>query len=132
VTTWLARYIANPIVKRVAGRVPWWVLLETRGRKSGRPRRNPVGNGLQGDTLWVVAEHGHGANYVKNIKTDPRVRVKVGGHWRHGVAHILEDDDPRERQRMIGRRFNTAFVRMAGTDLLTIRVDLEPEPTQSK
>jgi deazaflavin-dependent oxidoreductase (nitroreductase family) len=126
VSTWAARYIANPIVRRVAGRVPWWVLLETRGRKSGRPRQNPVGNGLEGDTLWVVAEHGHGANYVKNIKADPRVRVRVGGLWRHGVAHILEDDDPRERQRTLGRRFNGALVRLAGTDLLTVRIDLEP------
>jgi deazaflavin-dependent oxidoreductase (nitroreductase family) len=113
-------------VKRVAGRVPWWVLLETRGRRSGERRHTPVTNGLRGATLWIVAEHGHGANYVKNIEADPRVRVLVQGRWRDGIAHILEDDDPLARQKTLGRTLNSALVRVAGTELLTIRIDLEP------
>ena len=121
----LGKYVVNPFVKLVAGYVPWWALLETIGRKSGRPWRNPVGNGLEGETFWIVAEHGHKAGYVKNIKANPRVRLRVGGRWRSGVAQVLEQDDARERQRSLGR-FNAAFVRLMGTDLLTIRVDLEP------
>ncbi len=122
----LAKYLINPLVSRVAGYVPWWALLETRGRKSGRPIRNPVGNGLEGDTFWIVAEHGHQAGYVKNIKANPKVRIRVGGRWRAGVAHVLPDDDPRERQRSM-RRFNALFVRLMKTDLLTVRIDLEEE-----
>jgi deazaflavin-dependent oxidoreductase (nitroreductase family) len=118
--------MANPIVKLFAGRVPWWVLLETRGRKSGEPRRTPVTNGVRGNTLWIVAEHGHGANYVRNIKADPHVRVRVDGRWRRGDAHILEDDDALARQATLGRRFNSVLVRLAGTDLLTVRIDLDP------
>ena len=125
ISTTLGKYFANPIVKTVAGYVPFWALLETTGRKSGRARRNPVGNGLENDTFWIVAEHGHRAQYVKNIKADPRVRVRVGGRWRTGTAHILEDDDPRERQRTL-RQGNAAFVRLMGTDLLSIRIDLDP------
>jgi deazaflavin-dependent oxidoreductase (nitroreductase family) len=119
------KYVINPIVERVAGYVPWWALLETTGRKTGQPWRNPVGNGLDGDTFWIVAEHGHQAGYVKNLKTDPHVRIRVGGRWRNGVAHILEDDDPRARQNTL-RSFNAVFVRLMGTQLLTVRVDLEP------
>ena len=52
----------------------------------------------------------------------------MDGHWREGIAHPLPDDDPRERQRRIGRRFNAAIVRAMGTDLLTVRVDLAPAP----
>jgi hypothetical protein len=37
----------------------------------------------------------------------------------------LPGDDPRERQRRIGLRFNAALVRAMGTDLLTVRVDLD-------
>ncbi|MGH2753041.1 MAG: nitroreductase/quinone reductase family protein [Actinomycetota bacterium] len=124
-TTALAKYIANPIVKRVAGRGPWWALLETRGRRTGEPRRNPVGNGSKGDTFWIVAEHGHQANYVKNLKADPRVRVKVKGKWRTGVATLMPEDDARARQRTLSR-FNSALVRTMGTQLLTIRIDLDP------
>ena len=43
------------------------------------------------------------AHSVKNIQVDPRVRVRVrvGGRWRTGTAHILEDDDPRARLRWL-------------------------------
>lgn len=50
-TTALGRHIVNPLVSLVAGYVPWWALLETRGRRSGQPRRNPVGNGLRGQPV---------------------------------------------------------------------------------
>jgi deazaflavin-dependent oxidoreductase (nitroreductase family) len=116
--------VVNPIVSRVAGYVPWWALLETTGRKSGLPRRNPVGNGLHGNTFWIVAEHGRGAGYVRNIQADPRVRLRVNRRWRTGTAHLLFDDDPRERQRQLSK-FNTAVVRIMGTDLLTVRIDLD-------
>jgi deazaflavin-dependent oxidoreductase (nitroreductase family) len=125
ITNAAARYVANPIVERIAGFVPWWSLLETTGRTSGKPRRNPVGNGLQGDTFWIVAEHGHEAGYVKNIKANPRVRVRVEGRWRSGTAHVMPDDDPVERQKQL-RFLNAAMVRAVGTDLLTIRIDLDP------
>ena len=120
----LAKYAVNPIVKIVAGYVPWWALLETTGRRSGKPRRNPVGNGLKGGTFWIVAEHGPQAGYVKNIKADPRVRLRVGGRWREGIAQVLDDDDARARQRTL-RSVNAAFVRLMGTDLLTVRIDLD-------
>lgn len=120
----LAKYGANPIVGRMAGYVPWWSLLETIGRKSGLPRRNPVGNGLQGDTFWIVSEHGRRAGYVRNIEANPRVRIRVNGRWRTGTAHPLPDDDPRERQRQLSR-FNSGLVRVMGTELLTVRVDLD-------
>jgi deazaflavin-dependent oxidoreductase (nitroreductase family) len=104
---------------------PTVALLETTGRRSGQPRRTPVGNGLRGDVFWIVTEHGHRAAYVRNIKADPRVRVKVGRKWRSGTAHILEDDDSYERMRMLKRRSNDTLVRLVGTEHLTIRVDLD-------
>ncbi len=120
----LAKYVINPVVKLVAGYVPFWSLLETTGRKTGEPRRTPVGNGLIDDTFWIVAEHGRKAHYVKNIEANPRVRVRVRGRWRTGTAHLMPDDDTRARQARL-RRFNAALVRAAGTDLMTIRIDLD-------
>lgn len=128
-STLLATRLVNPLVKRAvdAGIAPPMVaVLETTGRKSGLPRRTPVGNGLDGDIFWIVAEHGRRAAYVRNLMEDPRVRIKVGRRWRAGTAHLLPDDDPRERQRRIGRRLNALVVRAMGTDLLTVRVDLDP------
>lgn len=124
-TTAFAKYVVNPVVRPVAGYVPWWSLLETVGRSSGKPRHTPVGNGLDGDVFWIVAEHGRRANYVRNLMANPRVRVRVRGRWRSGTARLLPDDDPRERQRRL-RPINAALVRMVGTELLTVRIDLDP------
>ena len=45
------------------------------------------------------------AGYVRNLVRHPRVRVKLrkglGAQWRAGTAHVLSDDDPRERQRWL-------------------------------
>ncbi len=127
-TTALGTRLINPVVRFLVERgiaPPSYAILETTGRRSGQPRRTPVGNGLDGDTFWIVAEHGRRAAYVRNIEADPRVRVKARGRWHEGVAHLMPGDDPRERQRRIGLRFNAAVVRVMGTDLLTVRVDLD-------
>src|SRR5437763_804384 len=90
--------LLNPVVVRLleAGLVPrGWALLETIGRRSGEPRRVPVGDGLRGERFWIVAEHGRHSDYVRNLEADPRVRVKARGRWRTGTAHVLPDEDPR-------------------------------------
>jgi deazaflavin-dependent oxidoreductase (nitroreductase family) len=124
----IAKYLVNPPVKALGrlGVTPGVAILETIGRKSGQPRRNPVGNGLDGDTFWIVSEHGRYSDYVRNIKADPRVRVKIGRRWRSGTAHLMPDDDTRERQRKMGRPINAASVRLLATDPLTVRIDLDP------
>ena len=119
----------NPLLRAAARAglpLPGYVLLETTGRRSGKPRQVPVGKALEGGTLWVVAEHGLRSAYVRNIQADPRVRVRVGRRWRTGTAHVLADDNWRERQRMMPNRLNSAAVRAMGTEHITVRVDLDP------
>ena len=134
VTTALAKYGFNPLARglfRLGLPVPGTAILETTGRKSGQLRHTPVTDGLDGDRFWIVAEHGHRAAYVRNIEANPRVRVRVGRRWREGTARLLPDDDPRERLRRIvstrkRSRLNAATVRAMQTELLTLRIDLEP------
>jgi deazaflavin-dependent oxidoreductase (nitroreductase family) len=120
--------VFNPVMRRAleAGLVPRGVaLLETTGRRSGQPRRVPVGDGLRGEHFWIVTEHGRHAQYVRNIERDPRVRVKVGRRWYTGTAHILPDDDPHARLRWLRRPINDTGLRAMASELLVIRVDLD-------
>ncbi|MBD0424831.1 nitroreductase family deazaflavin-dependent oxidoreductase [Streptomyces sp. NPDC052309] len=116
------RRIANPVTRRL----PLQTLLETTGRVSGRPRRTPVGGRRVGDSFWLVSEFGERSQYVRNIKADPRVRVRLRGRWHTGTAHLLPDDDPVARLRVLPR-MNSMAVRALGSGqgLLTIRVDLD-------
>jgi deazaflavin-dependent oxidoreductase (nitroreductase family) len=125
---WFAKWLVNPVMQPLLerGLAPrTHALLETTGRKSGLPRRTPVGNGLRDGKFWIIAEHGTHSDYVRNIQQDPRVRVKVGRRWYSGTAHVLPDEDPRARMRMLGRPVNDALVRIVGSEQLVLRVDLD-------
>ncbi len=122
---------------------PTYALLETTGRRTGRTRRVPVANGLQGDTFWLIAGLGSRAQYARNIEADPRVRVKarparlregVRMRWRAGTAHPMPADDARERHRRLGRgrpgyRLDGILLRglssLGSGRMLTIRIDLD-------
>jgi deazaflavin-dependent oxidoreductase (nitroreductase family) len=85
-----------PDLQRLKRRV---AMLETIGRKSLQPRRTALGGQLIGDEFWMVSEHGEHSHYVLNIKADPAMRLLPG--------------------------VNSALVRLMGSDLLTIRVDVD-------
>jgi deazaflavin-dependent oxidoreductase (nitroreductase family) len=119
VVTRVQRYLANPVSRRL----PFHTLVETTGRTSGLPRRTPVGGRRVGRAFWFVSEYGEKSQYVRNIQADPRVRVRVGGRWHHGTAHLMPEDDPRARLASLPR-VNSTAVRLVGTNLLTVRVDL--------
>ena len=128
-STFLSAKVFNPLVLAAARAgipTPSVVILETTGRRSGEPRRVPVTRMLEGDTLWIVTEHGRKAAYVRNIEANPRVRVRAGRRWRTGTATVLEGDDWRARQRRMRNKLNSAMVRAVGTEHLTVRVDLDP------
>ena len=113
--------------------VPGTAILETVGRRSGQPRRTPVTDGLDGDTFWIVAEHGRGAAYVRNIEANPRVRVRIGRRWRirqRACAARRRPAGPAEGDRADAAAVHGERSRrwpLMQTDLLTLRVDLDPE-----
>jgi deazaflavin-dependent oxidoreductase (nitroreductase family) len=113
------RYVVNPIGRRLP-----ITMLETTGRKTGLPRRTAVGGRLVDNQFWMVSEHGNHSHYVLNIKANPAVRVRIRGRWRTGTAHLLPADDAAARLRELPVA-NSAVVRAIGTELLTIRVDLD-------
>jgi hypothetical protein len=70
---------------------------------------------------------------VHNIQHDPHVRVRLRTglryRWVSGIATVRPDDDPLARQRQISawhplRALNAINVRVLGSDLLTIHVQL--------
>jgi deazaflavin-dependent oxidoreductase (nitroreductase family) len=119
ITNLFQKRLANPLMRRL----PNQTLLETTGRKSGEPRRTPVGGSRVGNEFWFVSEFGDKSQYVKNIKANPNVRVRLRGRWHNGTAHLVPEDDPHERLRSLPQ-YNSFGVRTFGTNLLSIRVDL--------
>jgi deazaflavin-dependent oxidoreductase (nitroreductase family) len=131
----LQKSVINPIVKVASGLglpPPGDALLETIGRHTGKPRRTPICNALDGETFWLVSQNGRSSDYVRNIEANPHVEVRTGRTgWRSGTARILDDDDPRERLLILsqGDFWRRLCVRASGTfasNALTLRIDLDP------
>lgn len=130
------RWVINPPVRLLLhlGVMPLgYALLETRGRRTGRLRRTPVGNGRRGDVFWIIAEHGMRAGYVRNILQDNQVRIRMRVGWRFrwvdGVATVCPELDPVGVQRRLAawhplRALNAVQVQVLASQLLVVRVDL--------
>jgi deazaflavin-dependent oxidoreductase (nitroreductase family) len=113
-------------------------LLEHTGRTSGKTYRTPVGCGYADDAFWVIAERGLQADYVKNVRKNPDVRLKHRRRWHRGRATVLPDDDARARSRRLRGKLTQVTTRsnarFLGTTLVTVRIDPasdEPDPEQA-
>ena len=114
--------LLNPAAVRFAGIAPWWVVLETKGRESGRPRRVPLARGPATDeTVWLIAVHGPHASFVKNLLADPEVRLKIRREWRSGQAHL----QPLDARRLAQFNFYArGGPKTMGIDPAFVRIDL--------
>jgi deazaflavin-dependent oxidoreductase (nitroreductase family) len=115
--------IVNPTTRPFAGLAPWWVLLETTGRRSGERRTTPLARGpVEGDVVWLNSVHGRRASWVRNIEATPEVRIKLTGRWHEGRATVQDWEGA------IDARFN-AYARSGpktlGIDPALVRVELQ-------
>ena len=89
---------ANPLMRRLLdsrfarglGRA--LLLLEFKGRRSGRTYRTPVSYVREGDRLILVTSPRYA--WWKNVVGGAPVRVRLPEGWRHGEARVLLPDDP--------------------------------------
>ena len=95
ITNIFQKRVANPLMRRM----PTQTLLETTGRKSGEPRRTPLGGSRVGDQFWFVSEFGEKSQYVQEHQGEPQRPGAVARAMAQRTAHLLPDDDPHARLR---------------------------------
>lgn len=84
-----------------------------------------------GGTVWLVAEQGLQADYVRNIAAQPRVRIKIGRSWHAGRAVPLPEDDAWSRHTLVAQgngwlgRADGIFFKVTASSPVTVRVDLD-------
>ena len=72
-----------------------FLYLTTTGRRTGRAREIEIWFTERGRRFYLIAEHGEGANWVRNVQANPRVTVRVGDRRFAGTARIVMDErDP--------------------------------------
>lgn len=93
--------VANPVTRRVAGRLPGFAIVTHVGRSSGRTYRTPVNVFRDGEPYLFALTYGADSDWVRNVLAARRCTTETGGR-----AVELTDperfDDP--TRRTAGRR----------------------------
>ena len=74
------------------------LLLEHKGRKTGRKRTTPVGYRSLDGVIHLIPTRGEKADWLRNIRANPDdVHVQVGFRKFHAKVTIIDDRSERER-----------------------------------
>ncbi|HEY5193160.1 MAG TPA: nitroreductase/quinone reductase family protein [Solirubrobacteraceae bacterium] len=82
-----------------------------------------------GNVLWLIAQHGAHAGWVRNFQESPQVRVRIGRRWLTGTAQLVSDDDVKARiatfaGTTIGRAVTAASFRALESQPVSVRIEL--------
>ena len=69
-----------------------FIVLETRGRKSGRLRRSPLTATRIGHHVFVGTFRGDRSQWFRNLAAEPRTRFWLGGRVRETRAFVMHKD----------------------------------------
>ncbi len=87
------KLVINRLFRPLAGNIPPYVLVEHRGRRSGRLYRTVVMAFPRHADLAFALTYGPGADWVRNVLAAQRCRVMYAGRWRsYGFAEVLHGD----------------------------------------
>lgn len=69
---------------------PEFLYLTTIGRRTGRPREIEIWFTRRAGRCYLVAETGERAQWVRNMRADPRVRWRIGVRTSVGRARVVD------------------------------------------
>jgi deazaflavin-dependent oxidoreductase (nitroreductase family) len=105
--------------------------LTTTGRKSGKPHEIEIWFGMQGNMLYLLSGGGDDSDWVKNLRADPKVTVRIAKHVFSAEARVVQD----KREESLARPMLAAKYqgwRMGkklsdwARDALVVVIDLDP------
>jgi deazaflavin-dependent oxidoreductase (nitroreductase family) len=77
------------LLARLAGEA--YCYLTTSGRVSGRPHTIEIWFGAHERTIYMLSGGGERSDWVKNLRANPAVTVRIGGQTFAGAARVVSD-----------------------------------------
>jgi deazaflavin-dependent oxidoreductase (nitroreductase family) len=97
--------------------------LTTIGRTSGRPREIEIWFGLDGEVLYMLSGGRDRSDWVKNLKAESRVSVRIADEVMHGQARIVADpEEDRKARTLLVDKYSSRY----GGDLSSWKSDALP------
>ncbi len=70
--------------------------LTTTGRRTGRPHAIEIWFAARNGRIYLLAGGRDGSDWVRNLRAEPRVSLRIGGAPRTGRARVIEDGTPED------------------------------------
>jgi deazaflavin-dependent oxidoreductase (nitroreductase family) len=86
-------------LRRYFRRSPGYVLLTTRGRRTGRRHEVLLPCAQVGDDVIVISTYGRRSDWIRNLSRDPHVEFTHNGHVVRGRAEVI--DDAQQKQALV-------------------------------
>jgi len=80
--------------------------LTTSGRKTGRPHTIEIWFGLRENTIYLLSGGGADSDWVKNLRADPHVKVRIAKQSFKGRARVVRNIQEESLARpMLGAKY---------------------------
>jgi deazaflavin-dependent oxidoreductase (nitroreductase family) len=73
-----------------------YVYVTTIGRVTGKPREIEIWFVEYNGSIYILAEHFHKTQWVRNIQQNPSVRIRLGPKEFDATARVLDQEQDRE------------------------------------
>jgi deazaflavin-dependent oxidoreductase (nitroreductase family) len=108
--------------------------VTTTGRRTGKPHQIEIWFGADGSTIYLLSGGGDRSDWVKNLRVEPAVHVRIANREWQAKARVVEDRDEDARaRRLLAAKYQgwKEGKPMSGwaTTALPIAVDLEAGET---
>ena len=85
--------------------------LTTTGRVTGQPHTIEIWFALDGSTLYMLSGNGEKSDWVRNIRRDPAVAIRIGGRQFEGAGRLVKADDADDAlaRRLLFEKYNGSY-----------------------
>lgn len=84
---------ADDVITRLASLASEnYCYLTTRGRVTGKPHEIEIWFGAQNRSIYLLSGGGHDSDWVKNMRKDPNVQVRIARKYFEGAARLVQDE----------------------------------------
>jgi deazaflavin-dependent oxidoreductase (nitroreductase family) len=67
--------------------------VTTRGRRTGRPHTIEIWFGVNGGRAYLLSGGGDRSDWVRNIRVDPKVSLRIGDRTWSAIARVVIDPE---------------------------------------
>jgi len=79
--------------------------LTTMGRASGRPHEIEIWFAANAGLVYLLSELGERSDWIRNLRKDPEVRLRIGSETFRGQAHIATPGEDLLARRLIAAKY---------------------------